>query len=239
MRLMQAIDGSQSFLKRFLRSSPWTPVGIILAVGNSILTVSSQPPAIIVGFNFVVVFYGVIFGTSEIRKQAYRGVIDSLRKALDNLRSIFNQDSETSPIRLMMYVASLPDASQQTQKDVSDALLERTSVIHQILVQELQDCVTTLTRIDPSTSASKEPIKWVAEDSWRTLNWYRVNVIQILLQFTESKSIGSKSLQENLSKFQLVYLDALKDLRAARERANSELNFSLDINIDKLLVAKI
>jgi hypothetical protein len=66
-----------------------------------------------------------------------------------------------------------------------------------------------------------------------------VNVIQILLQFTEDKTITGKSLRENLSKFQLLYIDALKDLRAALERANSELSFGMHTNIDKLLVAKI
>ena len=235
---------SESAFKRLLRSSPWMRVSIILIVMNAAFTllspIYSLPTTTAALANLFALFLGLVHVSTQHRKQLHREVIEALREALDDLSSIFNQDNEASPLRLMTYLSSLPDKNKPLMsKDAQKVLLEKTSVINQILIQEFKDCITSLSRIDPSLPSSKEPITWVAEDSWRTLNWYRVNVIEALRELRENKAVSGKSVEDSLAKFRMSYNDALKDLRAARERANKELDLHLDTNIDGLVIGKI
>lgn len=117
-----------------------------------------------------------------------------------------------------------------------NAILEKTSVIDAILMWEFQNYIDVLNQFNPSTFDVKSFVTMLIEHTWKTINWYHDNVVRTALKMREERAPQDKSLREDFSKFRMFYNDSLKEIQAAREKANEELGLGMKADLRNLLL---
>lgn len=222
--------------RQFVKHQPWMWVSIALAILTIVNLVIPGYPSIFAAYMVVfILVMGVMLTFQIYRSKTYTELIEDFRKGFETYLRIVGSEAENSPIRLMNRLPSQRIGEGDTiGAQVWNVMLEKTSVIHNILMWEFQNYIDNfLDRLNPSFM-DKELMTTFIEHSWKTIKWYHEDVVRVALKMREERAPRDKSLREDFSRFRMFYNDSLKEIQAARAKGNEEFGLGMKTDLRDL-----
>ncbi len=227
--------------KRFFENSPFIFVSIaLLAVGLAAPFVGLAYPQI-AAFDIIIVMLGLMVTYQIFKKRSNSAIVTPFRTWLRDYQRLITVNEQYGPMPLMRRLMSHP-SRDKTKKAVWSVLSERTTVLHEVLVDDLQTYVKSYDQLgeaDLSSIDIKDFVKSWTEDLWRIIDRYHTDVIGILLQMKQENPPKDANIRDDFSKFGMFYNEVLKQMKSACERANAELSIDLRTEIEKLLIPNV
>jgi hypothetical protein len=214
----------------------WVSIALaILTIAN--LVIPGYPSIVAAWMVAFILLMGLMITYQSYRNKTYNALIGDFRKGLETYRRVVASQSENSPMRLMTRF-SRQDIGEDDKMGARawNIMLEKTSVIDEILMWEVQNFAGILNEFDASTFDVKPFVTELTERTWKVIKWYHENVVCTALKMREEIGPHDKSLRQDFSKFRMFYNDGLKEIQVAREKMNEELTLGLKTDLRDLLL---
>jgi hypothetical protein len=236
-------------IKRFLGSYPSVLATIALLFINLIspfAKLTYQQSAVLSVF---VVLVWLLWAYGQWKKKTHSEVLTGFQNWMTDFRRLVSEDNKDSPVsnidELCKHQSRIAFRHEPGGAIVSvptywDCLGEKTKTIHHILMEDLNyfgDLCASLAT-DPGYLEATD-VKRLADNFWRILWRYHDDVIEPLLRMREELAPEDRAPRRSLSKFRTVYLDVLKQMRDACQKANSAFHLTLETKIDELILPEI